>query len=568
MVIIDNFIKKCYTYLGDFMFDGIFLYKLKDEFNILKTGRISKINESGDTDFILTVRSQRNNYNLMLSFSSEFSRIHFTNRIYDNTLSPKSFTMLLRKHIEGYFIEDIFQNNTDRIIVFKLTGYNEMQDKNTKYLVCEIMGRYSNLILTDEEYRIIEALKHDGVGEYNRTILPNAIYGFPLNNKLNPFDYSLDELSNIFEKEKINDPKKLIEIFNGVSLSTAYSAFLCDMHERKFYNDIHSEIKPVIIKGFNNENDFYFNPLSYEIIKEYNTLSELLDDYYYEIDMKSKVKAKTDDLLSFVKKQIKKHDEKILKLNKLLDETKNADEYRIKGELLLTSKSLKEKRKYEDVYNYYTNKEDRILLDDKYTILENSNRFFKKYQKMKTSVKYIDEQIKVAEDEKEYFNIVYYQLLDASINEAIDIKDELIKNKYLFKPLSNKKKEKKPRLLTYIVNDTFISVGKNNIQNEYLTHKFSKPNDTWFHVKDAPGSHVVVHKDTELTEDEIRAAATLASYYSSAKDSSSVAVDYTKIRYIKKIPGKRACFVSYTHQKTIYIDPDIDFINKLEVKKQ
>ncbi len=550
------------------MFDGIFLYKLKNEFNNLKTGRISKINESGDTDFIITVRSQRSNYNLMVSFSSEFSRIHYTNRLYDNTLSPKSFTMLLRKHIEGYFIEDIFQHETDRILVFKLTGFNEMQDKNTKYLICELMGRYSNLILTDDNYQIIEALKRDGVGEYNRTILPNAIYKYPEINKLNPFNYSLDELNEIFIKEKIDTPKKLIEIFNGVSLSTAYSSFLCDMHAKRFYEDINSEIKPSIIKGFNNKNDFYYNPLSYEIIKEYNTLSEMLDDYYYEMDMKAKVKAKTDDLLSFVKKQIKKHEEKIIKLNKLLEETNGADTYRIKGELLLTSKSLREKKKYEDVYNYYTNKEERIMLDDKYTVIENSNRFFKKYQKMKTSVSYINEQIQIAIDEKEYFNIVYYQLLDASINEAIDIKDELIKNKYLFKPLSNKKKEKKPRLLTYIVDDTLISVGKNNIQNEYLTHKYAKPNDTWFHVKDNPGSHVVVHTEFELTENLIRTAAILAAYYSKEKESSSVQVDYTKIKYIKKIPGRRACFVTYTHQKTIYIDPDVDIINKLEVKKQ
>ena len=550
------------------MFDGIFLYKLKDEFNILKTGRISKINESGDTDFIITIRSQRVNYNLMISFSSEFSRIHYTNRIYDSEIKPKSFTMFLRKHIEGYFIEDIFQHETDRILVFKLTGFNEMQDKNTKYLICELMGRYSNLILTNDNYVIIDSLKHDGVGEYNRTILPNAIYEYPKSNKLNPFNYNINELDEIFINNKIDSPKRLIEIFNGVSLSCAYSAFLCDMHSKRFYEILNSKIKPSIIKGFNDKNDFYYNPLSYEIIKEYNTLSEMLDDYYYEIDMKAKVKAKTDDLVSFVKKQIKKHDEKIKKLNILLDETTQADELRIKGELLLSSPSLKEKKKYEDVFNYYTNKMDRILLDDKYTILENSDRFFKKYQKMKTSIKYINEQIEIAKDEREYFNILYYQLLDSTINEALDIKDELINNKYLFKPLSNKKSKQKPKLLTYILNDTLIYVGKNNIQNEYLTHKFAKPNYMWFHVKNAPGSHVVIAKDGNLLDDEIRMAAMLAANYSSQKESSSIPVDYTLIKYIKKIPGKRACFVSYKNQKTIYIDIDLDIINKLEVKKQ
>ena len=187
---------------------------------------------------------------------------------------------------------------------------------------------------------------------------------------------------------------------------------------------------------------------------------------------------------------------------------------------------------------------------------------------MKTSVSYINDQINITNNELEYFKLLSYQLSDSSINEALDIKDELIKNKYLFKPLTNNKKNQKPRLLTYIVDDTFISVGKNNVQNEYLTHKFAKQNETWFHIKDAPGSHVVVHKDTELTENEIRTAAILAAYYSTSKESSSVPVDYTKIKYIKKIPGKRACFVTYTHQKTIYVDPSKEFVDSLEVKKQ
>ncbi len=550
------------------MFDGIFLYRLKDEFNILKSGRISKINESGDTDFIFTIRSQRTNYNLILSFSSSFSRIHFTYKLYDNTLNPRSFTMFLRKHIEGYFIEDIFQHETDRILVFKLTGFNEMQDKNTKYLICEFMGRYSNLILTDSNYIIIDSLKHDGVGEYNRTILPNAKYVFPEINKLNPYNYSIEELNQIFEREKINDPKALINVFNGVSLSTSYSCFLCDLSANQFYKYLHAEIKPSIICGFNDKTDFYYNPLSYKVINQYDSLSKMLDDYYYDLDMKSKVKAKTDDLVSFVKKQIKKHEEKIVKLNMLLAETNNSDDLRIKGELLLTSKNLKEKKKYEEIYNYYTDKIERIQLDEKYTVLENSNRFFKKYQKMKTSVSYINDQINITNNELEYFKLLSYQLSDSSINEALDIKDELIKNKYLFKPLTNNKKNQKPRLLTYIVDDTFISVGKNNVQNEYLTHKFAKQNETWFHIKDAPGSHVVVHKDTELTENEIRTAAILAAYYSTSKESSSVPVDYTKIKYIKKIPGKRACFVTYTHQKTIYVDPSKEFVDSLEVKKQ
>ncbi len=556
-----------YFYLGDSMsFDGIFLSKILDEISFLKTGRISKITESGDTDFIFTIRQDRKNHELMLSFSSLFSRIHLTERLYDSVKNPKSFTMFLRKHIEGYFIEDIKQYHSDRILVFTLVGYNEMQDLNKKYLICEIMGRYSNMILTDENYKIIESLKHDGVGEYNRTILPGAIYEFPSINKLNPFDYNKDEINELFKG--INNPKDILNKFNGVSMTLALDTFKNDNIANNFYDNIHAKNDPSIIIDANNKKDFYFNPLSYEIIKSYDSISLLLDDYYFKEDLKSKVKAKTGDLLSFVNKQIAKYTKKLEKLDLELIDANDSDKYRIYGELLLSNSNLKNKLSEIEVFNYYTSENIKIKLDNKITVLDNSNKYFKKYQKAKSSIKYINEQIEEAHNEIDYFTVLKYQLIDASINEALEIQDELIENKYLFnKEITNKKKNQKPKLLTYEVNNTLISVGKNNIQNEYLTHKLSNSNDMWFHVKDAPGSHVVVHSSEELSEELIRTAANLAAYYSAYKESSSVPVDYTRIRNIKKIPKRRACFVTYKHQSTIYIDPDIDAILKLKIKK-
>ena len=556
-----------YFYLGDSMsFDGIFLSKILDEISFLKTGRISKITESGDTDFIFTIRQDRKNHELMLSFSSLFSRIHLTERLYDSVKNPKSFTMFLRKHIEGYFIEDIKQYHSDRILIFTLVGYNEMQDLNKKYLICEIMGRYSNMILTDENYRIIESLKHDGVGEYNRTILPGAIYEYPSINKLNPFDYNKDEINELFKG--INNPKDVLNKFNGISMTLALDTFKNDNIANNFYDNIHAKNNPSIIIDANNKKDFYFNPLSYEIIKSYDSISLLLDDYYFKEDLKSKVKAKTGDLLSFVNKQIAKYTKKLEKLDLELIDANDSDKYRIYGELLLSNSNLKNKLSEIEVFNYYTNENIKIKLDNKITVLDNSNKYFKKYQKAKSSIKYINEQIEEAHNEIDYFTVLKYQLLDASINEALEIQDELIENKYLFnKEITNKKKNQKPKLLTYEVNNTLISVGKNNIQNEYLTHKLSNSNDMWFHVKDAPGSHVVIHSSEELSEELIRTAANLAAYYSAYKESSSVPVDYTRIRNIKKIPKRRACFVTYKHQSTIYIDPDMDAILKLKIKK-
>ena len=549
-------------------FDGILLSKLVNEFNNLKTGRISKISESGDTDFIFTIRANRQNYNLMMSFSSDYARIHLAYKQYDTPANPKSFTMFLRKHIEGYFIEDIKTYHSDRILYFVLSGYNEIQDLNKKYLICEIMGRYSNLILTDESFIIIDSLKHDGVGEFNRTILPFAKYEFPANDKLNPLDYSYEELEKIISTKKLNNPKDFMNTFNGVSLNLAYPIYESNNVPLAFYNYLHADLKPSTFINFKGKLDFYYNNFIYEEIKSYASLSSLLEEYYYEADLKAKIKLKTNDLSNFVNKQIAKNEKKIEKLNAELLESNKTEEYKLYGELLLSLSSLKEKKDKEIVLNYYTNEYITIPLDKKYSILENSNRYFKKYQKAKSSIGYIKEQIEIAKNEIEYFNVLKYQLNDCNINEALEIQDELINLKYLFKNDNKNRKKIKIKPLTYILESgAYVSIGKNNIQNDFITHKYSKPNDIWFHVKNAPGSHVVLHDVLNPSENDIRACANLAAYFSLYKDSSSVAVDYTKIKNIKKIPGRKGCFVTYTHQSTIYIDPNVDYINELKVKK-
>lgn len=539
-------------------FDGVLLHKLIDELQIVKTGRITKINESGDTDFIFTIRANHQNYNLMICLSSLYARIHFTTKHYDTQSSPKSLTMFLRKHIEGYFIDDIYQHQNDRIIIFKLTGYNELRDYQVKYLICEIMGRYSNLILTDNNYKILEVLKKEGVSEFGRTMLISAKYDFPVSDKLNPFI----DTTNL----PIASPKELCNTFNGISLLLATYTFKNDDVLNNLKAVILGPTHPAIIKGLDGKLDFYFNPLDYEIIQEFKTISELLDNYYFEADLQAKIKLKTNDLANFIQKQIKKNEKKLKKLEQDLIAAQNCDDLKLKGELLLSYPNLKSKEAKVEVLNYYTNEKMVIELDNRYDVITNSQRYYKKYQKTKAAIFYIAQQSQIAKDEINYFNILLSQLNNCNINDALEIQQELIDNKYLLKQNKSNNKKIKPHFLTYIVDDVLISVGKNNIQNEYITHKLAKASDYWFHVKDASGSHVVIHSDL-LSEELIRTAAMLAAYYSDYKDSSSVAVDYTQIKYIKKIPGKRACFVTYSKQKTIYIDPDKSLIESLRIKK-
>ena len=544
-------------------FDGVLLHNLIKEFDILKTGRISKVIESGDTDFILQIRANHKNHLLMISFSSDFARIHLTTKEYISPMNPKSFTMFLRKHIEGYFIEDIYQYQNDRIVVFKLSGFNEMKDHTNKYLICEIMGRYSNLILTDSNYKILEVLKKDGVSEFNRIMLPNATYSFPYTIKLNPYTLSIDEL----EKMNITSPKDLCSKLDGISLLMATYIFRNDNICFNTYNDIRLTPNHSIILDIKSKKDFYFHNLELEIVNKFDSISELLDNFYYEADKQAKIKLRTNDLNTFVNRQIVRGEKKIQKLEKELLDANNSEDYKIKGELLLSYPNLKEKKESVIVYDYYNNTNIMISLDSKYNVITNSQKFYKKYHKSKTAVSYIKEQIDITKNEIEYFKVIQYQLNNCNINDALEIKEELINNGYLInKETKRNTKKQKPHFLTYVVDDISITVGKNNLQNEYITHKLANGNDYWFHVKDGSGSHVVVHTN-ELTENLIRTAANLAAYNSIYKDSSTVPVDYTQVRNIKKIPGKRNCFVTYTRQKTIYIDPEFKLIESLVVKK-
>ncbi|MDE7161663.1 MAG: NFACT family protein [Anaeroplasmataceae bacterium] len=543
-------------------FDGLFLHKLMDELNVLKTGRITKIMESGDTDFVFTIRANHQNYNLMLCLSSDYARIHLTTRAYDFPSTPKSLTMLLRKHMEGYFIEDIYQYQNDRIVVFCLSGYNEMKDFTHKYLICEIMGRYSNLILTNESYSILEVLKHTGVTEFGRTMLAHATYQFPNSDKKNPYTLSLEDFYNL----QVSSPKDLCQRIEGVSIAFANYAFTKGNPIEAFYQMIHQVTVPACFSTSAGKTDFYYLPLEENDVSHYETLSSLLDAYYYDMDNQSKIRLKTNDLTSFILRQIQKNERKIKKLTTDKIESAKAEEYKIKGELLLSYPNLKDKESKVSVFNYYTNTDEIIALDEKYDVITNSQRFYKKYQKAKTALHYIEEQMELSLNEIDYFQMLLNQLKCASINDALEIQQELIDNHYLLNVKTKEKRKAKPNYLTYIVQDTLIYVGKNNLQNEYVTHKLAKPTDYWFHIQNGSGSHVIVTTN-ELTEELIRSAAMLAAHYSSFADSSSIPVDYTQVKNIKKIPGKRNCFVTYTKQKTMYIDIVKEKIESLRIKK-
>lgn len=548
-------------------FDGIFLHKLVAELQTLCTGRISKAHQVSDSDILMTIRCNRENINLMISTSSEYSRIHLTTKEYVTPTNPTSFTMFMRKHIEGNIIKAIYQYEADRVLIIEVGGNNELGDYEEKKIIVEIMGRYSNFIITKNDM-ILDSLKHHGIFDAKRTMMPNAKYQLPANeNKYNPFTCDLNGLEAIFSNNIISSPKDIQTLFQGVSPLFATLVYNSKSYASKMHRFLSLDVCPTIFKN-KNRLDFYYINDSFNEAKSYPSLSAMLDDFYYDLASNERIKQKTNDLALFVSRCLKRNEEKLDKLKNELEEAKAGDKYRLLGELLLANiYTFKGNSSSIKVINYYNNEEIEIPLDPKYNININSKMYFKKYQKSKNAIVHIKEQIEKTIEEIEYFSLISSQIKTANLTDILEIQEELNSLKYLTIK-KTKGKAIKPKILTYETLDkTRIMVGKNNIQNDLITNKLSLPNEMWFHVKDGPGSHVVVKKTDELTESDIRAGALLASYYSPWRNSSSVAVSYTKIRYLKKIPGKRNCFVTMTHEKTIFIDPNIELINELKVVK-
>ena len=336
----------------------------------------------------------------------------------------------------------------------------------------------------------------------------------------------------------------------------------------QIFEEILNENNPQII--YSKKEYFYYTDLTHleGERKYFDNVNTMLDRFYYEKDTIDIIKQKSKDLVKFIKNHLIKAKHKIEKLNKDLIKTEKRDTLRIKGELIQANLNNILKGDISlTCLNYYTDEEITIDLDPKLSPVKNSNKYFKKYKKLKTSIPYIAVQIKEANNEIKYFNQLLHQVENSSLKDIEEIKDELIDKGYIKRKSIKKKKKKRPNYDTYYDEDGVeILVGKNNTQNEYITHKLAKHNEVWFHVKNSPGSHVVVKKTFPLSETTIRTASQLAAYFSKMRSSSTVPVDYLEVRYLKKVPGRISSFVTYKNNKTIYIDPDEDFIINLSRK--
>ncbi|MFK5676286.1 NFACT family protein [Ligilactobacillus sp. LYQ60] len=564
-------------------FDGMFTHAMTHELNALLQGsRVMKISQPFPNEIILTMRAHRTNYPVLLSAHPNYARVQVTTIPYTNPPVPTNFTMVLRKYLENAHLVAIEQPANDRVMNFKLLTRTELGDQLPLVLSVEIMGRYSNIILVNqEENRIIDAIKHVGMDQDRyRTILPNAEYRVPpKQNKINPFSLAaIDIVENTVQTMPQSEWRaQLQRTLQGLNTASA-RLLVCYLQQdgtaamnlNRFLATA-DHPTPVIISTGNQMAFSFTSPLTDNpTISRFATLSAMLDQFYQEKATRDRVNQQGSRLIHVVKQNLKKNKTKLKKLQRELAATDNADNFRIKGELLTTyMRQLRPGMKQVTVPNFYDNNRDiTISLSPELSPSRNAQKYFKRYNKLKNGVKYITHQIELTTTEINYLDSIATQVELATPGELPDIKMELQQQGYLRpeKRLKSgkRRRQKLSRPDQYIASDgTPITVGKNNLQNDQLTLKAARKSDIWLHAKNVPGSHVIVSaadpSETTLTE-----AAQLAAYFSKARTSANVPVDYVAVRHIRKPNGAKPGFVIYKGQHTLFVTPNKTIINQLK----
>lgn len=549
-------------------FDGFFLHHLTNELQEqIEKGRIQKVNQPFDYELVLTIRNNRRNYKLLLSAHPVFGRIQTTEANFQNPQNPNTFTMIMRKYLQGAVIETIQQIENDRILEIIVSNKNEIGDHIKATLVVEIMGKHSNIILIDKnEHKIIESIKHVGFSQNSyRTILPGSTYIAPPKTKaINPFDISDQTLFELLQTNDLS-PKNLQQLFQGLGRDTALELSHClkDNKLNDFRQFFSREYYPSLTEKS-------FSAVQFSSSHEtFQSLGQLLDYYYQEKAEKDRIAQQASDLIHRVQSELEKNIKKLAKQQDELLATENAEEFRQKGELLTTYLSMVPNN--QDVVvldNYYTNQTIEISLDRALTPNQNAQRYFKKYQKLKEAVKHLKGIISDTENTITYLESVETSLNHASMEDINDIREELVETGFIKRRAHDKQhKRKKPE--QYLASDgkTIIMVGRNNLQNDELTFKMARKGELWFHAKDIPGSHVLI-RDNLNPSDEVKTdAAELAAYYSKARLSNLVQVDMIEAKKLNKPSGTKPGFVTYTGQKTLRVTPTQEKIDSLKLKK-
>lgn len=589
-------------------FDGITIANLAKELNdTLAGGRIQKVAQPEKDELILTIK-QYDIYKLFLSADASLPLVYLTETTKQNPLTAPNFCMLLRKHFNSARIISITQPGLERSLDIKIEHLDELGDLTEKHLIIEIMGKHSNIILCDENYIIVDSIKHiSGFVSSVREVLPGRSYFLPQTiEKANPLTLTLEELHKFVLEKPMPLAKALYSGLTGISpvmaeelchraglssdqpagtLSEDFAIHLFKVLERFTESIKEGNFSPCIVFKDDAPVEFSAIPLTCYAehpvegleIRQYDSISAVLEDYYAKKNQITRIRQKSADLRRIVSTAIEREAKKYDLQTKQLKDTEKRENYKVYGELITAyGYSVEPGAKSMQALNYYTNEEITIPLDETLTPMENAKKYFEKYNKLKRTYEALSVYIKETKEALEYMETVRLSLDLALTEDDLNaIKEELIESGYLRRHIdkSSKKKPQKIKLkhapLHYLSSDGYhLYVGKNNLQNDELTFQFATGADWWFHSKGVPGSHVILKTNGTLTEElpdrVFEEAAALAAYYSKGRDGEKVEIDYIEKKHVKKPAGGKPGFVVYYTNYSMIATPDISTLTLLE----
>lgn len=578
-------------------FDGIVISNLSYELHSnLVGGRISKISMPEENELIFTIKNNAKTYRLFISASASLPLIYLTDM---NKPAPKvapAFLMLLRKYIGSAKITNIFQVGLERILCFELEHLNELGDPSRKKMYVEIMGKHSNIIFTDENNKIIDSIKRISANMSSlREVLPGREYFLPKElQKKELLNIELKEFTEILKSKEYPLSKSIYMNFAGISpliaeeiiirasLSSQSSCVsLSELEYTHLFHTIENLLEDInthnfnpniIYKGeealeFSSIKLFSYKNESYNEV-DYTSVSKMLYDYYYAREVFLLNRQKSFDLRKIVNTALERASKKYDLQEKQLQDADKKDIYRVYGDLLNTyGYSLKGGESSFTAENFYDdNKEITIPLDKNKSAKENAKKYYDRYAKLSRTTKALSEEILKTKSDIEHLQSIQTALEVSSDDESLSqIRQELVDFGYIKKHSSSKKQKITSHPYHYISSDGYdIYVGKNNYQNEELTFKVATGNDWWFHAKGIPGSHVILksNNEEELPDRVYEEAASLAAFYSKAKDADKVEVDYIQKKNIKKVAGAAPGFVIYHSNWSIVVTPRADLQQK------
>lgn len=591
-------------------FDGIVTKAVVSELNTcLINGKINKIFEPNKNEILLGIYSCGKNYCLNISIDSVNYRINLTTNSKPNPQNVLNFCMVLRKHLTGGTIKRIYSTGLERIVFIDVDVYNELNDLITKTLVVELMGKHSNIILLNSEHTVIDSLRRlNKFDNSNRDIFPGSKY---LNIESDKKDFltvkTFDEFYRDVSIDIENLPSTLSKVYNGFGKKNiSYLLETLNIPTTVSTNDlkkVYSYLKDlfasmpdnVVLKEYAADKKGYF---AYNAINDGLTVNFFLDDFYTSKEQAEQFKQYRDTVLKLVLNHVGKIKERINTIDSKIADCANAEKYRLYGELITSNLYRTPDYPQSEVTleNYYDNNNlITIPLDEKFSPSKNAKNFFKKYRKLQNTIVIVEKQKELAEAELSYLDSIVYELEEVSTIEDIDniyseICDNLIfgknantVNNHVYNShdkiansrnsKSNKQSSSSNMPEKRNIDGYTVYIGKNNKQNDYLTCRLAQNSDIWFHTKDIHGSHVVLKVDSNpnashansensgisntfnVPDAVLYKCASVAAYYSKARMSQNVPVDYTLIKYVKKPNGAKPGMVIYTNNKTIYANP-------------